>query len=84
MKTESLLVTTNWEERQYAEKMGIKIPDPVYNKTKLLFWKGDIKRAMVDEDKIVLEFHDEEMYLVQYDDKTWKELEKYFTKNEEK
>lgn len=85
MLTQKLLITKNWKERHDAEKMGMSIPDAQQIRTKMLFWKSDVKRASIDEEgNIILVFDDDQYHEIEYEEKIWKELEKYFKKNEEK
>lgn len=83
MKTEKLLTVANWKEIQEAKDLGMKnIPEPQYNKTKFLFWKKDIKNAMIEGNVIVVEFNDESAFSFEYDERMWKQLEKFFSSDE--
>lgn len=84
MKTEKLLITQNWQERHDAEKIGMEIPKAKQIKTKMLFWKRDVKRVSIDEDmSIIIVFNDDQYHEVEFEEKMWKELEEYFVENEE-
>lgn len=79
-----MLVIKNWEERAQAEKLGMDIPLPQQAKTKVLFWKKDVMRVHLNpEGNIIIATRDEDYIELEYDDRTWKELESYFKKNEE-
>lgn len=84
MKTEKLMMVVNFKERQEAQDLGLKtIPEPQYKHTKFLFWKEDVKRVVVDGEAIIIDFYDEETVSLEYEEKTWKQLEKYFTTHED-
>ena len=79
-----MLIIENWEERAQAEKLGMDIPSPKQAKTKVLFWKKDVMRVHLNpEGNILIATRDEDYIELEYDDKTWRELESYFKKNEE-
>lgn len=82
MKSNRLLLTDNWKEIEQAKELGIKIPDAKQRFTKILFRRDDVKRAVIDGDKIIIEFYDEDTYEIGHEDKLWKELEEYFTKDD--
>lgn len=84
MISEKMLLTTNWEERNTAEKLGIDTPARITKKSKVLFWKKDVKRVMIDiDDSIIVITNNDEWMELEYDEKIWKQLEKYFKNNEE-
>lgn len=78
MKSNKLLLTKNWKEIEEAKNLGISSADPIKITTNILFWKKDVKRVILDEDRMVMEFNDDTVYEFQYDEKIWKDLEKYF------
>lgn len=79
-----LVVTTNWEERNQAEKLNIKIPAAVTKTTDLLFYVDDVKRAFVEESGSIMMVMGDDTYLeIKYEEKIWKKLEKCFKENEE-
>lgn len=83
MISSKLLMTQNYKEIEQARELGIKVPDPRQTYSKFLFRKEDVKRAVVDDDKIMLDFYDDESYSIGFDEKLWNELEDFFTENEE-
>lgn len=79
-----MLITKNWSERNQAEKLGMDIPKAIQEKTKILFYKSDVRRAFVDEDgSIMLVMNDDSRLELEYEENKWKELEVYFRENEE-
>lgn len=85
MKTDKLVIVENWEQRHEAETLGMAMPEAIKRTTKFLFWKEDVKRANINEEgNIVLVMKDNDCMEVEYDDKMWKELERYFIKEEKR
>lgn len=79
-----LLVTTNWAERNQAEKLNIKIPDAIQKTTDLLFYVEDVKRAFVEESGSIMMVMGDDAYLeIKYEERIWKKLEKCFKENED-
>lgn len=78
------IITTNGGELEQAEKLGMPAPIRKEARTKVLFWKKDVMRVMVtNEGNILVVTRDDDWIELEYDDKTWRELENYFKKNEE-
>lgn len=82
MVASTLLITENYREIEQARELGIKLPKPQQTMTKLLFRKSDVKKAIIDGDKMVLDFYDEESYSLEFDKELWGKLEEYFTDND--
>lgn len=84
MVSSKMIIIKNWEERSQAEKLGFDVPAAQEIKTKVLFWKKDVMRAHINpEGNIVIATRDDDFIELEYDDKTWKEMERYFKNNEE-
>lgn len=83
MLSAKLLITQNWEERMSAEKLGMTMPPPNQIKTKILFYKADVKRVQLDEDgDMIIVMKDDSYHEFEYEEKMWKELEVFFKINE--
>lgn len=84
MKTDKLLLIKNWEAIEQARKLDVPIPQEEIIKSKLLFWKNDVKVASVGiEGSIIMELNNGDFYAIEYTDKLWNELQDYFEENEE-
>lgn len=84
MFTKNLLVTQNWSEIKQAENLGMEAPKAITKKTEMLFWKRDVKKALLDgvDGNILIEFNDESSHEIEFDQKLWNELKAFFKENE--
>lgn len=78
MWTKKLLLTENWQDIEKAKELGMKIPDAKQNLTEFVFRLDDIKNAVVDGDRILMEFYGEETFAFRYDKELWEEIREYF------
>lgn len=83
MYSEKLLITENYKEIEQAKSLGMPEPEEKQNTTKILFWKSDVKRAVINDDKIMVSFQDDDAYAFEYDAVMWEELKEYFIDNEQ-
>lgn len=83
MFSDRMLLVKNWSDRNYAEKMGLPIPEAIPMRTKLLFYKEDVKRAYVDDNgSIILLMNDGTNIEIEYEERIWKALQAYFKSND--
>lgn len=83
MFTEKLLLTQNYQAIETANKLGIPPPEAEQTFTRFLFRAQDIKRAVVDGDKIILDFYDGEGYSIGFEQEVWDKLEFNFEEEDE-
>lgn len=76
-------MTQNYLEIEQANKLGIPPPDAKQTHAKFLFRAQDIKRAVVDENKIMLDFYDGESYSIGFEQEVWDKLEFNFEEEDE-
>ena len=82
MVSEKLLLTQNYKEIEQARGLNIPLPEARQTFSKFLFRARDVKRAVVDDDKIMLDFYDEESYSLGFDQDVWDKLEENFEEEE--
>lgn len=82
MYSDKLLLTQNYQAIEQATKLGIPAPEAEQTHTKFLFRAVDVKRAVVDADKILLDFYDGESYSIGFDQEVWDKLEFNFEEEE--
>lgn len=83
MYSDKLLLTQNYLEIEQANKLGIPPPDPKHTFSEFLFRAVDVKRAVVDDKKILLDFYDGESYSIGFDQEVWDKLELNFEEAED-
>lgn len=83
MHSDKLLLTQNYQAIEQATKLGIPPPEAEQTFTKFLFRCQDIKRAVVDGNKIILDFYDGEGYSIGFEQEVWDKLEFNFEEDEE-
>ncbi len=83
MKTEKMLLQKNWKEQAEASKLGLESPDPIFKKSRFLFYLEDVKTAFIDQDGlIVLNMYDDSTYPIEYEKSIWDSIEKFFEDSE--
>lgn len=79
-----LLLTTNWSEREQAEKMAMPIPEAAQVKTDLYFYMRDIKRAYQDDEgHMIIVMNDDATLELEYNETLWKKLGKFIEDNDQ-
>lgn len=83
MVSKNLLITKNYQAIEQAKQLGMPEPEIDQSTTEILFWKRDIKRVVLDGDKMMISFEDDDAYAFEYDEEMWAELKEYFIENEQ-